>query len=97
MVLTSTEVGTQGNPFAMAMYGVGIIPLMKLLQKSNVNQKRYIIDGSGAGDITSLRAILDNLHGHGKAFGYNVKPSKYQLIVKENRREKRHRGIRRHK
>ena len=24
---------------------------------------------------------------HGKAFGYNVKPSKCQLIIKENRRE----------
>ena len=97
MVLTSTEVGTQGDPLAMAMYGVGIIQLIKLLQKPNVTQKRYIDDGSSAADITNLRAILDNMHGHRKAFSYNVKPSKYQLIVKENRREKRHRGIRRHK
>ena len=35
----------------------------------------------------SLRAKLDNLDVHGKAFGYNVKPYKCQLIVKENRRE----------
>ena len=35
----------------------------------------------------SLRAKLDNLDVHGKAFGYNVKPYKSQLIVKENRRE----------
>ena len=40
-----------------------------------------------ASDLKSLRAILDNLDVHGKDFGYNVKPSKSQLIVKKNRRE----------
>ena len=69
----------------MAMYGIGIIPLIELLQKPNVTQKWYADDGSAAGNLKSLRAILDNLDVHGKAFGYNVKPSKCQLIVKENR------------
>ena len=44
-------------------------------------------DRSARGDLKSLRAILDNLDVHGKAFGYNAKPSKCQLIVNENRRE----------
>ena len=44
-------------------------------------------DGSAAGDLKSLRAKLDNLDVHEKAFGYNVKPAKCQLIVKENRRD----------
>ena len=78
-VLTSTEGTTQGEPLAMAMYGIGIIPLIELLQKPNVNQKWYADDGSAAGDRKSLRAILDNLVVYGKAFGYNVKPSKCQL------------------
>ena len=71
----------------MAMYGIGITPLIELLQKPMVIQKWYADDGSAAGDLKSLRAILDNLDVHGKAFGYNVKPSKCQLILKENRRE----------
>ena len=44
-------------------------------------------DGSAAGDLKSLCAILDNLDVHGKAFVYNVKPSKCQLIEKDNRRD----------
>ena len=71
----------------MAMYGIGIIPLLELLQKPNVTQKLYAEDGKAAGDLNSLRAILDNLDVHGKAFGYNKKPSKCQLKVKKNCRQ----------
>ena len=71
----------------MAMHGIGIIPLIELLQKPNVTQKWYADDGSAAGDLKSLRAIVNNLDVHGKAFGYNVKPPKCQLIEKENRRD----------
>ena len=53
--------------------------------KTNVTQKRYADDRSASGDLKSLRAILDSLDGHGKASGYNVKPSNCQLIVKEKR------------
>ena len=76
--MTSTEGTTQGDPLAMAMYGIEIVPLIELLQKPNVTQKWYADDESAAGDLRSLRAILDNLDVHGKAFGYNVKPSKCQ-------------------
>ena len=85
--MTSTEGTAQGGPLAMAMSGIGIIPLIELRQKPNVTQKWYADDGIAAGDLKSLRAILDNLDVIGKAFGYNVKPSKCQLIVKENRRD----------
>ena len=71
----------------MASYGIGIIPLIELLQNPNVTQKWYVDDGSAAGDLRKLRAILHNLDLHGKDFGYRVKPSKSQLIEKKNRRE----------
>ena len=74
--MTSTEGTTQGDPLAMALYVIGIIPLIELLQKSNVTQKLYADDGSAACDLRSLRAKLDNLVVHGKAFGYNLKRSK---------------------
>ena len=37
-VLTSTEGTTQGDPLALALYVIGIIPLIELLQKPNVIQ-----------------------------------------------------------
>ena len=49
----------------MAMNGIGIIPLIELLQKPNVTQKWYADDGNAAGDLKSLRAILDNVDVHG--------------------------------
>ena len=87
-VLTSTESKTQGDPLAMAIYGIGIIPLIELLQKPIVTQKWYADDRRAAGDLKSLRAILDNLDVHGTAFGYHVKPSKCQLITQKNCRGK---------
>ena len=71
----------------MAIDGTGIIPLIELLQKPSVTQKWYADDRSNAGDLKSLRAMLDNLDVHGKAFGYKEEPSKCQLIVKENRHD----------
>ena len=87
-VLTSTEGTTQGDPLAMAMYEIRIIPLLELLQNPNAGKiQSYADDGSAAFDLRSLRAKLDNLDVHGKALGYSVKPSKCQLIEKENCRE----------
>ena len=77
----------QGDHLAMAMYGIGIIPLIEHLQKPNVSQKWCSDDGRAAGDLKSFCALLDNLDVHGKASAYNVKPFKCQFILKENRRD----------
>ena len=58
-VLTSTEGTSQGDPLAMAMYGIGIIPLTKIQQKPNVTQKWYRDDGSAEGDLI-LRVSAQN-------------------------------------
>ena len=52
-----------------------------------MSPKMGYADGSAAGDLKNLRALLDKLDVYGKAFSYNVKPSKCQFIEKENCRE----------
>ena len=47
-VLTSTENTTKGDPLALSLYGIGIIPLIELPQKPNITQKWYADDGSAA-------------------------------------------------
>ena len=65
--MQSTEGTTQSDLLAMAMYGIATIPLIELLQKPNITQKWYADDGSAAGGLKSIRAILDKLDVHGKA------------------------------
>ena len=77
--LCSQEGTTQGDPLAMAMYGLAIIPLIKLLSVDNVIQKWYADDGNAVGNLSNLRTILDKIVSLGKFFGYNVKASKCQL------------------
>ena len=69
----------------MAMYGLAIIPLIKLLSVDDVTQKRYADDGNAVGKLSNLRTVLDKIVSLGKFFGYHVKASKCQLIVKDEK------------
>ena len=69
----------------MAMYGLAIIPLIKLLSVDNVTQKWYADDGNEVGNLSNLRTVLDKTVSLGKFFGYHVKASKCQLIVKDEK------------
>ena len=81
----SQEGTTQGDPLAMAMYGLAIIPLIKLLSVDDVTQKWYADDGNAVGKLSNLRTVLDKIVSLGKFFGYHVKASKCQLIVKDEK------------
>ena len=81
----SQEGTTQGDPLAMAMYGLAIIPIMKLSSVDDVIQKGYADDGNAVGKISNLRTVLDKIVSLGKFFGYHVKTSKCQLIVKDEK------------
>ena len=81
----SREGTTQGDPLAMDMYGLAIIPLIKLLTVDNVTQKWYADDGNAVGKLSNLRTVLDKIVSLGKFFGYHVKASKCQLIVKDEK------------
>ena len=57
----SEEGTTQGDPLAMAMYGLAIIPHIKLLSEDDVTQKWYADDGNAVGKLSNLRTVLDKI------------------------------------
>ena len=79
-VLQSREGTTQGDPLAMAMYGLAILPLIEKVSDDNLIQKWYADDGNAAGSVEALKVLLSNLKLHGPSFGYNV--IKCHLITK---------------
>ena len=81
----SQEGTTQGDPLAMAMYGLAIIPLIKLLSVDDLTQKWYADDGMAVGELSNLPTVLDKIVSLGKFFGYHVKASNCQLIVKDEK------------
>ena len=74
-----SQEGTQGDPLAMSMYGIALLPLMDLVNEG-VLQIWYADDGNAAGSIESLRNLFGELPLRGPAFGYNI--SKWHLITK---------------
>ena len=66
----------------MAMYGLAIIPLIKVLSQHDVTQKWYADDGNAVSKLSNLRTSRDKIVSLGKFFGYHVKASKCQLNVK---------------
>ena len=84
--ILSQEGTTQGDPLAMAMYGVALLPLVNLIKDDMVTQKWYADDGNAVGSLESLVALHQKLQKHGPAFGYKL--TKCNLIVKESSLEK---------
>ena len=48
----------------------------------------YADDRNAVGNLKSLRRVLENFIKHGKYFGYRVKATKCQLIVKDEKYNK---------
>ena len=69
----------------MAIYGLAIIPLINVLSADNVTQKWDADDGNAVGKLSNLRTVLDKIVSLGIFFGYYVKASKCQLIVKDEK------------
>ena len=82
----SEEGSTQGDVGAMAMYAIGIRPLINTLQEqtdpSKCQQVWYADDSSGAGKLIEIRKWWDILNKDGPKYGYFPKPSKTILIIK---------------
>ena len=85
--LLSKEGSTQGDPLAMAMYGVAITILIYRLAEENLKQVWYGDDASAAGKLVGLKNWWNNMTKIGPEYGYLQNASKTWLIVKEERLE----------
>ena len=68
--ILSQEGTTQGDPLAMAMYGIGILPLISRLHNDSLIQKWYADDGSV---VVKLKDI--KISGHSSTSSLSFVPS----------------------
>ena len=84
--ISSSEGTTQGEPIAMAAYGIGLTPLLDVLSRGEVDeawkQVAFADDISGVGKLLFLRIWWDLVNKYGPLLGYFPKASKSWLIVK---------------
>ena len=81
-VIFSQEGTTQGDPLAMAMYGLATIPLIRRLN-DHCKQVWYADDSAAFGSIEHLQSWWEKLTAEGPSFGYYVNPSKTWLVTRD--------------
>ena len=74
--ILSQEGTTQGDHFAMAMYGNAIRPLITRLHNDFLTQKWYADDDVVVGKLKVIRALFEKLIQLGPKYGYLVNPPK---------------------
>ena len=83
--LWSEEGPRQGDPLAMCMCGVAILPLIQKISRVNVIQKWYADDGNACRRISDLFETFRALKVEGPGYGYFVNAPKCQVIVKKEK------------
>ena len=78
-VLASREGTTQGDPLAMVMYAIGILPLIHKLQPSQAKQFWYAGDANGGGTLNNIRRWWNQLNQKGPGYRYYPNASKTWL------------------
>ena len=87
--LASKEGTTQGDPLAMAIYAIGLTPLLEMLMHlladfdDNTKMVAFADDLTGVGHLQSLKNWWEMLCEVGQKFGYYPQSAKSWLIVKE--------------
>ena len=83
-IIYSQEGTTQGDPLAMPMYVIALLPLIEGVNpEQSVTQTWYADDATAAGKIRKLKDWWNALVSLGPKFGYHVNASKTHLITKE--------------
>ena len=73
---------TQGDPLAMAMYSIGVTPLINDLKGPCIHQVWFADDATARGSLNGLYDWWCRLKSLGPSYGYFVNASKTWLIVK---------------
>ena len=81
-VISSCEDTTQGDPIAMSMYALGILPLIKSVATLDATQAWFADDGGSEGKLLALFDWWQRLNELGPAYGYFPNASKSVLYVK---------------
>ena len=79
----SEEGTTQGDPLAMPMYALGVLPLIDCIS-GDLMQVWYADDATACGSLSELQLWWDKLIQFGPDFGYFPNPSKTCLVVKDS-------------
>ena len=85
--LVSQEGITLGDPLAMAMYGIAVIPLIRRVANEQVQQVWFADNATAGAQLTPLRDWWDQLRLFGPDYGYFPNASKTWLIVKDDKLE----------
>ena len=80
--ILSQEGTTQGDPLAMAMYALGVTPLIQAVSIPDTQQLWFADDATAGGRLHPLRTWWYKLADVGPAYGYHVNNSKTWLVVK---------------
>ena len=88
--LKSKEGTTQGDPAGMAIYAIGLTPLLDIMLEivMNTTMVAFADDISAIGKCEDLRTWWNRLIEHGPLFGYYPEPTKSWLIVKQQHEER---------
>ena len=78
----SCEGTTQGDPVAMPLYALGVLPLIKGVATNGTVQLWYADDSAAGGKVGGLRIWWDRLTMKGPSYGYFLNPKKSVLLVK---------------
>ena len=70
----SEEGTTQGNPLAMPMYALGVVPLINSLSADFVSQVWYADDTTACRCLSDVRHWWDQHVFTGLAYGYFLNP-----------------------
>ena len=85
---------TQGDPAAMVIYDIAIIPLILMLVEIRMRDNNHTKTAAYADDLTVARPIdqiriwWNTLCRLGPKFGYFLEGSKSWIIVRENAKER---------
>ena len=65
----------QGDPLAMPMYALALLPLINSLSDDAIKQIWYADDAASCGQIENIRTWWDKLVQIGPDYGYFPKPA----------------------